>query len=134
MTNREGDVPMTDWTNEELDRIGAAEEVQIQSRRQNGTLRDPVTIWVVRQGNSLYVRSVKGRTGGWFSGIETRREGHIRAGGVEKDVSFVDVESNLNDDVDAAYRGKYRGYLARSVLSVETPRARASTLRLMPLV
>lgn len=52
---------MTTWTNDELTKIGAAEELEIASRRRDGTLRNPVTIWVVRHGDDLYVRSVNGR-------------------------------------------------------------------------
>ena len=51
---------MTAWTSEELAEIGAAEELEIASVRRDGTLRDPVTIWVVPYGDSLYVRSVNG--------------------------------------------------------------------------
>jgi hypothetical protein len=42
--------------------IGRAEELEIASARRDGTLRQPVTIWVVRHGDDLYVRSVNGRT------------------------------------------------------------------------
>ena len=48
---------MTQWTKDELTKIGRAEELQIASIRQDGTLRKPVTIWVVGYGGSLYVRS-----------------------------------------------------------------------------
>ena len=53
---------MSTWTNDELDRIGGADELEIASLRRDGTLRNPVTIWVVRHGNDLYIRSVNGRT------------------------------------------------------------------------
>jgi len=53
---------MNTWTNNELDKIGAAEELRIASLRRDGTLRNPVIIWVVRIGNEIYVRSVNGRT------------------------------------------------------------------------
>ena len=46
---------MSRWTSDELDKIGAAEELQIASVRRDGTLRKPVTIWVVRHGDDLYV-------------------------------------------------------------------------------
>jgi len=36
------------WTTDELDRIGAAEELEIAARRRDGTLRPTVPIWVVR--------------------------------------------------------------------------------------
>jgi hypothetical protein len=57
----EGAIPMTEWTTEELTKIGnAAEELQLASMRRDDTLRKPVTMWVVRHGDRLYVRSVKG--------------------------------------------------------------------------
>jgi hypothetical protein len=57
---------MTGWTSEELDRIGAAEELEVASLRADGTLRQPVTIWVIREGDDLYVRSWRGRSGGRY--------------------------------------------------------------------
>jgi putative transposase len=70
---------MTAWTTEELTRIATAEELQIAPRRRDGTLRNPRTIWVVRHGDDLYVRSVNGRTSAWFRGAQVRHEGHIQA-------------------------------------------------------
>jgi hypothetical protein len=101
---------MTAWTNEELTKIDGADELEIASLRPDGTLRDPVTIWVVRLGEELYVRSVRGRNGPWFRGTQARREGRIRAGGVQKDVTFVDADRDIDDEVDAAYRSKYQSY------------------------
>jgi hypothetical protein len=49
------------WTSDELNTIGAAEELDLGSVRRDGTLRNPGTIWVVRHGDDLYVRSVNGR-------------------------------------------------------------------------
>jgi len=68
---------MTAWTNDELRNIGAAEELQIASVRRDGSLRNPVTIWVVRHGDDLYVRSVNGRAGTWFRGTRMRHVGRI---------------------------------------------------------
>ncbi|WP_079045920.1 DUF2255 family protein [Carbonactinospora thermoautotrophica] len=53
---------MTVWTSDELTRIGTAEESKIASLRRDGTLGRPRTIWVVRHGDDLYVRSVNGPT------------------------------------------------------------------------
>ena len=126
---------MTAWTNDELTTIGAAEELQIASLRADGTLRTPVTIWVVRHGDDLYVRSVQGRTAAWFRGTQVRHEGHIRAGGVEKDVTFVEeTEPGIADQLDAAYRTKYHRYDARYVDPMVAPEARAATIKLVPRV
>ena len=124
---------MTAWTSDELNKIGKAEELQIASLRNDGTLRKPVTIWVVRVGNDLYVRSVYGRGSAWFRGTQTRHEGHIRAGSVDKDVTFVEeTDSNVNEQIDAAYRTKYRRYAASIINSVITPEARSATIKLVP--
>src|SRR5690348_4771007 len=96
------------WTNEELRAIAAARELEIRSLTPDRTLRKPVTIWVVRQGDDLYVWSWRGPGSGWFRGVNDRHEGHIRAGGVEKDVRFVETrEKPVNAAIDVAYRAKY---------------------------
>ena len=125
---------MTEWTREELNKIGTAEEPEIASLRRDGTLRKPTTIWVVRVGDDLYVRSAYGPTSAWFRGVQVRHEGRIRAGGVEKDVSFGDAgaEPNLNDQIDTAYRTKYRRYEETYVKPVVSPEVRSTTIKLVP--
>jgi hypothetical protein len=123
---------MTHWTSDQLEKLGKAEEVQIASVRRDGTLRKPVTVWDVRHGDDLYVRSVRGRNGHWFRGTQERHEGRIRAGGVQQDVTFVDADHDIDDAVDAAYRAKYRRYAGNILNSVLTPDARATTIKLVP--
>ena len=124
---------MTTWTSDELTTIGRAEELQIASLRRDGTRTNPVTIWVVRHGDDLYVRSVNGRTAAWFRGTQVRHEGHIRAGGVEEDVAFVEeTDPGINDQIDAAYRTKYRRYAANIISSIVSPEARSATIKLLP--
>jgi hypothetical protein len=123
---------MTTWMSDELDKIGKAEELEIASLRSDGTLTKPVTIWIVRDGDDLYVRSVNGRTAAWFHGTQVRHEGRIEAGRVAKDVTFVDGDPDINDKLDAAYRTKYRRYAANIINSIMTPKARSTTLKLVP--
>src|SRR5687768_14440040 len=123
---------MTTWTRDELNKIGNAEELEIASLRRDGTLRKPLPIWVVRVGDDLYVRSMNGRTAAWFHGVQTRHEGHIRAGGVEKDVTFVEEsDCRINDQIDTAYVTKYRRY-ASIANSMVTPEVRSATIKLVP--
>ena len=42
---------MAAWNTDDLDRIGAAEEVRMTARRADGPLRKPVIVWAVRAGN-----------------------------------------------------------------------------------
>jgi hypothetical protein len=123
---------MATWTSNELNKIGSAEELQIASLRNDDTLRKAVTIWVVRVGDDLYVRSVKGRSSAWFRGVLVRYQGQIRAGGVERDVTFVEeTNPGMNDRIDAAYLTKYGRY-PQYVAPMVTPEVRAATIKLEP--
>jgi hypothetical protein len=119
------------WTTDELERIERARELELASLNSAGALRKPVTIWVVRQGDDLYVRSWRGPRSGWFRGVQDSHEGRIRAGGVEKDVSFIDIdEPGVNAAIDVRYRAKYgdSGYATPMV----TEPARSTTIKLVP--
>lgn len=123
---------MTTWTANELEAIGSARELEISSLRADGTLRKPVTIWIVRVGDSLYVRSVRGAEGSWYRGSQQRHKGHIKAGGVCKDVLLTAAaDSGLDSEIDAAYKEKY-GYPSSPVDHITSPQARATTMRLIP--
>ena len=124
---------MTTWSADELNRIGMADELEIAPVRRDGSMQSPVTIWVVRVGDELYVRSYRGHEGSWFRSIQRSHQGQIRAGGVEKDVTVVEqADPNINDRIDAAYRAKYGRYGARFVDPMVAPEARATTIRLAP--
>lgn len=121
------------WAKNELKRIGESDELEIASLRSDGTLRSPVTIWVVRVEDNLYVRAVKGRTGPWFRGTQTRQAGRVQSGGITKDVIFVDeADLRVNEQIDVAYRQKYSKYPKAYVDACLTEAARAATIRLVP--
>ena len=99
---------MPTWTRDELTKVAAAEELELASVRRDDTLGNPVTIWVVRVGDDLYVRSWKGDAGAWFRAAQVHHAGHIEAAGVGKDVTFVaETDDDVNDRIDTAYRTKY---------------------------
>lgn len=123
---------MSDWTSQELTRIAAADELELASLRANGTWRNPVTIWVVRHGEDLYVRSVNGPDAAWYRGTQARREGRVGAAGISREVAFADAGHDLNGELDDAYRAKYRQYGAATTGRIISPAARGTTLRLVP--
>jgi hypothetical protein len=122
---------MSDWTAEQLDKIGAADELEIAALRPDGSLRPATTIWVVRVGDDLYVRSYRGRRGAWFRSVLRRPEGRIRAGGVTRDVAFQEPDDADHDAIDQAYRAKYAHYGGSYVDPMVSPNATAATLRLI---
>lgn len=123
---------MEGWNSDELRRIGGAEEVEIEVLGRDGKMRPPVTIWLVRVDDDLFVRSVRGGSGAWFRAVQETHTGRISGGGVHKDVRFEEGISSINDPVDAAYRTKYRRYAGQILDSCLTPEARSTTLRVLP--
>jgi hypothetical protein len=125
---------MSTWTDEELRAVGEATELQVASSRPDGTLRRYVTIWGVRSGPGVYVRSAYGPQNGWFRRAVQAGSGRIRAGGIERDVSFeqLDADNPGHARIDAAYHAKYDRYGQQIVGTVVGPEAAAVTLQLQP--
>jgi hypothetical protein len=122
---------MMTWKDDELIKIGDADELEIEVRRRDGTLRKAVIIWVVRVGDQLYVRSYMGNAGAWYRAVQANHQGYVRAGGLEKDVELLEEPDTLmNDQVDAAYRSKY--HRSPYMAAMLTPEVRTTTLKLVP--
>ena len=124
---------MTTWTTDELARIGTAEELQVSSRRPDGSERPYVTIWVVRVGDELFIRSAYGPGNPWFRRAQRSGVGRIRAGGVERDVRFAEPEPSAHPAIDDAYHAKYDRHGPRVVGTVVGDRVVETTFRLEPL-
>jgi hypothetical protein len=123
---------MTGWNTEELARIGDAKELQIASLRPDGTVRPYVTIWVVRTGHDLFVRSAYGTDNPWFRRAKASGAGRIRAGGVERNVTLTEVAPEAHAAIDAAYHAKYDHHGPAIVGTVVGAQAALGTLRLVP--
>jgi hypothetical protein len=123
------------WSAEELEQIGAAEELRISASRADGTLRRDVPVWVVRVSGQVYVRTWYRRDNGWFGHAVDSRRARIRVPGLEADIAIEDVgddKAELRAEVDAAYRAKYGRYGETSVTQMVTDAAASTTLRLIP--
>jgi len=124
---------MTDWTAEELRRIGDAEELQVATRRSDGSLSRYVTIWVVSAGTAIYIRTAHGTDNPWFRRALKSRAGRIRAGGIERDITFLDADPASHSAIDDAYHAKYDRHGPAIVGSVVGPRLAGGTLQLRPI-
>ena len=123
---------MSPWNDAELERVSRASELEISSRRPDGSLRPSVVIWAVRVGDDLYVRSAHGYDNPWFQRALASGAGRIRAGGVERDVSFEVPGPEVAADVTAGYHAKYDRYGPAIVGTVVSAEAVRSTLRVVP--
>jgi hypothetical protein len=130
-----GDPPPAAWPDGELNRLAAAEVIQISTRRADGALRSFVPIWIVAVAGNLYVRSYRGSNGAWYQHATRHPAGAIQAGEHQADITFTPVDSrqqNLTAGIDAAYRAKYARYGGSYLQPMLTAQAAATTLRLDP--
>src|ERR671932_219618 len=90
-----------------LRRIGAAEEVEIETRRGAGSsLR--TTIWIVVADGQVYVRSVRGPGGKWYRRLRRDPEGALHVGGTRTPVRAMPVGDAAEiERVSEALRQKY---------------------------
>jgi hypothetical protein len=123
---------MSAWTDDDLQAIGEAPELQLASERADGTMRPFTTMWVVRAGDDLYVRSAYGPNNAWYRRAKASGKGRIRAGGVEQDVTFAEAAPDVHTAIDDAYHAKYDQYGPRIVGTVVGPDAAALTIKLVP--
>lgn len=122
---------MTTWSTDDLDRIGDAQEIQIAPENDDGTPRRPTTIWIVRNGDDLFVRSANGPEGRWYRTAAGTRRGRITAAGLTRDVTFTDAtDPAVNDQIDAAYLAKYGSTPWAEPMT--RPGPRDTTFRLTP--
>ena len=126
---------MSAWSQDDLDRLGAAGEVEVSSVRRDGSLSRTRTVWIVRVGDQLYLRSVNGPDGAWYRLTRASRQGRIEARGVVRDVTWVDVDAagqpDVDPAVDAEYARKYQGATS-AIAHITSPLARATTMRAEP--
>ena len=122
---------MSAWPKDELRMIAEADDLHISPFREDGvTYGTPTWIWSVAVGDSLYVRAYNGQDSSWYKAAMRQKAGRITAAGMTKEVTFEPVEGSINDQIDDAYREKYKGspYLAPMIGA----RVRSATVRVTP--
>ncbi len=122
---------MTTWTPDELQRLGAAEEIEITSHRPDGSLRPYVIIWMVGVDGELYVRSAYGAENGWFRRAQTSGTGSVRVGAIEHAVRFEAADAAPHAAIDAEYRRKYGHFPADILGTVVGDDVHAVTMRVV---
>jgi hypothetical protein len=122
---------MATWSKDELRKIAETDDLHISPFREDGaTYGTPTWIWSVVVGGALYVRAYSGQSSRWYRAAMKQKAGRITAAGLTKEVSFEPVEGPINDQIDEAYRTKYRSseYLSPMI----GPPARSATVKIIP--
>ena len=122
------------WEGTEVDRVGTATELDLAARRDDDTVSRYTTMWVVRVGDRLYVRSARGPRSAWYGRALRHGRGRIRAGDIERDVvlDHLTPDDPVHAEIDAAYHAKYDRCGPQIVGSVVGPDAAAVTLDSTP--
>jgi hypothetical protein len=116
---------------DELRKIAETDDLHISPFREDGkTYGTPTWIWSVVVDNNLYVRAYNGQNSRWYRSAMKQRGGRIRAAGMTKEVSFEPIDGKIIDQIDEAYRAKYKDspYLEPMIGT----RAQAATVRVVP--
>ena len=122
---------MTKWSKDELRKIAETDDLHISPFREDGvTYGTPTWIWSVAVDHELYVRAYNGQNSRWYQAAVRQKAGQITAAGITKEVTFEPVNGSINDRIDDAYRGKYKGspYLTPMI----SARARSATVKVTP--
>ena len=108
-------------------------EVQIETTRGNGAPVHRTVIWIVVDGDTAYVRSVRGTAGRWYQEVTANPHGAGHAGGRR-----VAVEAQAATDaatvarVSDLLRQKYQSRWPRETASMLREEVLPTTLRLSP--
>jgi hypothetical protein len=94
----DSDKSISDWTTAALAAIDGADQIEVCTRRADGTLGPARTVWVVRHGESFYIRSVNGPDAAWYRGVQTRHAGAVTVGRIGRGVTFVEAGNRVGDD------------------------------------
>ena len=123
--------PMNPWNPQDARTITSPQEIEVVTRRPDGTSRRPTIIWVVGDGDDVFIRSTNGRGAAWFRGAIAGDNGQILARGTVFEVTFTQADDGDLPRIDAAYRAKY-GQYASIVDHLEEDGPRAATLQVHP--
>jgi len=125
-----GYAPRVSFEEDDLARIRDAEEVDIETQAPDGPLHR-TTIWIVVDGDDVFVRSVRGSAGRWFQEATANPAVAIHVDGRRLPATAIPAtDPDSMDRVTRAVIDKYAGIPGYD--DMQNPAIFESTLRLEP--
>jgi len=119
---------MADFTAQERQQLDKADEVQVGFRPEQR-----IPIWIVVDGDNVYVRSVKGPDGKWYQALAAGRPFWLHAGSSEWSIAGEHVTDSADiDRVSEAFRRKYLKRWRASTEAMLRPETLPTTMRIAP--
>jgi hypothetical protein len=118
---------------ETLQTLDRAYEIDMETSRGEGAPVHRVTIWIVVDGDTTYVRSVRGPAGRWYRELSANPKGAIHVGGQRIPIEAepaTDAESvsRVSDALRRKYEQRWPGPLAGMLREEVVP----TTMRVKP--
>ena len=115
---------------DDLARLRAAEEVDIETQSPEGAIHR-TTIWLVVDGQDVFVRSVRGRQGRWFREAAANPAVAIHVDG--RRLPATAIAATDPDSIDRTTRAVIEKYVGiEGFDSMQNPAIFEATLRLEP--
>jgi hypothetical protein len=110
-------------------------EIQIETSRGDGAPVHRTVIWIVVDGDKVYVRSVRGPSGRWYRELRANPVGAIHAGGRRVAIQAQDANNASSiERVSELLRQKYEARWPGPTASMLREETLPTTLRLEPTV
>jgi hypothetical protein len=123
----------TAFDRDTLQTLDRTNEIDIETSRADGAPVHKVTIWIVVDGDTVYIRSVRGPTGRWYRELVANPRGAIHVGGRRiaiqaEPADDADTIARVSDALTRKYEQRWPGPLASMLLEAVLP----TTMRLEP--
>src|SRR4051794_22633575 len=90
-TSQKGTHNMNSWNGTDARAITTPQEIQLVTTREDGSGRRPTTMWIVGDGDRVFIRSTNGRSAAWFRCAIATGTGQVIARGVARNVHFTET-------------------------------------------
>lgn len=121
------------FSQEILNALDAADEVRVETSRDEASPKHSTVIWAVVVDGGVFVRSVRGGEGRWYREASANPEIFLRVNGERVPARAVhEADAATVEKVSGAYRAKYEASYPGPTAGMVREEVLPTTLRLLP--